>query len=1184
MHYTFANCTLDTQRYVLHRAGTSHHLRPKVFQVLQYLMQHRDRVIAKQELAEQLWPAQYISDGVVENTIMAVRRVVGDNGRVQGVIQTLSGHGYRFVAVVAEGQQTAAGDEVGSCAGARTTHPEDEGDVEPLPEGGPATPQASRRQLTVLCYDLVNGPALAGQLACDDLHEVIHAYHTACAEVIQCFAGTIAQTSETGRVVYFGYPCAHEDDAARAVCTGLGLVDALRTLDVRLAHAQGGPLTMRLGIHTGLAVVSATDATAHLVPLALGETPALARQIQMLAPPQTVVISPSTAQLVEGLFVCRPLEPSLSQGIPMPDPLVQVLQTSEPRHCCEGTRRHGLSPMVGRADEMELLQRRWQQAQQGLGQGILLWGEPGIGKSRLVDALRAWVGSQASTVRSLRCSPYAQQSALFPVIASLQQHLQWHRHAPAATKLARLEQTLRESGIAVQESLPLLAPLLALPLAESPLPLSVSPERHKHQTLEALASWLLGTAPQQPALVVWEDMHWADPSSLELLRLVIDQLPLAPVLLLVTCRPCSRPPWPVRSYLTERTLNRLPACQVEQMVAYATAGKVVPPAVLQEVLVKSDGVPLFVEELLKMLMVSGVIRADTEPHEASASLTPLAIPHTLQGLLLARLDHLDATGREVAQLSAVLGREFRYEVLQAMAPMDETRLQQGLTQLVNAELLYQRGLPPQASYCFKHALIQEAAYQSLVKRTRQQYHYRLAGVLEAQGADTVEVPPELLAYHYTEAGCAEPAIRYWQLAGHQASGRCAYVEAVRYLRHGLDLLNRLPETPERLHHELALRTLLGPALMALKGYGAPEVQQVYAQARQLCLQVNDHPQLFRALWGLYSFYIVRGQCRTAHELVQQCLRMARRADDPALLLRAHVGMGESLFWLGDVHAACAHLAQGLALYEAQSPPAAASFYGHDPGVLAYTYTALTLWWRGYPDQALQACQHALSLAEELAHPHSVVWAAFFMATVHNFRRETLAVQEHAEAILTLAAEHGLPFWQAGGAILRGWSLTMQGQAATGLSLMHQGLDAYHTTGAVLGRPYFLALLADAYGATGQITAGLEILAEALDAGDNGREHGFVPELHRLQGELLLRQSDCEQGDRAAEACYLRALHLAQQEDAPMWKLRAAMSLCRLWQRQGQAERGQQILAEAYTALTEGFATADLQEASVLLAV
>jgi predicted ATPase len=840
--------------------------------------------------------------------------------------------------------------------------------------------------------------------------------------------------------------------------------------------------------------------------------------------------------------------------------------------------------MVGREDEMALLQRRWQQAQQGLGQGILLWGEAGIGKSRLVEALRAWVGSQASTVRSLRCSPYAQQSALYPIIASLQQHLQGHRHAPTATKLAIVEQTLRERGVAVQENLPLLAALLAIPLAESPAPLAVSPERHKHQTLQALTSWMLGTVPQQPALVVWEDMHWADPSSLELLRLVIDQLPLAPVLLLVTCRPSSRPPWPVRSYLTELTLDRLPACQVERMVAYATAGKVVSPAVLQEVLAKSDGVPLFVEELLKMLMASGVIRADTERQEASASLTPLAIPHTLQGLLLARLDHLDDTGREVAQLSAVLGREFRYEVLQAMALMDETRLQQGLTQLVDAELLYQRGLPPQVSYCFKHALIQEAAYQSLVKRTRQQYHYRLACVLEAQGADTVEVPPELLAYHYTEAGCAEPAIRYWQLAGHQAGQRSAYVEAARHLRHGLDLLDTLPETPDRLQHGLALRTLLGPALMALKGYGASEVQQVYAQARQLCHQVSDQPHLFLALWGLYSFYIVRGQCRTAHELVQQCLCMAEQADDPALLLQAHVGMGESLFWLGKVHAAGPHLAQGLALYEAQSPRSCPSFYGQDPGVLAYTYTALTLWWRGYPDQALQACQHALSLAQDLAHPHSVVWAAFFMATVHNFRRETLAVQEQADAILALAAEHGLPFWQAGGAILRGWSLTMQGQAATGLSLMHQGLDAYYATGAVLGRPYFLALLADAYGATGQIAAGLEVLAEALDVGDHSREHGFVPELYRLQGELLLRQSDCQQGAAAAEACYLRALHIAHQEDAPMWKLRAAMSLCRLWERQGQADRGRQVLAESYAAVTEGLATADLQEARLLLTV
>jgi predicted ATPase len=582
-------------------------------------------------------------------------------------------------------------------------------------------------------------------------------------------------------------------------------------------------------------------------------------------------------------------------------------------------------------------------------------------------------------------------------------------------------------------------------------------------------------------------------------------------------------------------------------------------------------------------MATGVIRDDTHGSEVGAASAPLAIPHTLQGLLLARLDHLAAAGREVAQLSAVLGREFRYNVLQAMAGMDESRLQQGLTQLVDAELLYQRGLPPQASYCFKHALIQEAAYQSLVKPIRQQYHYQLACVLEAHSADTAEVPPELLAYHYTAAGRAEPAIRHWQRAGHQASARAAYVEAARHLRQGLDLLDTLPETPERLQHELALRTLLGPALMALKGYGAPEVQDVYARARQLCQQADDQPQRFLAMWGLYSFYIVRGQCHTAYELAQQCLRMAQQADDPALLLRAHVGLGESLFWLGDVHAACPHLTQAVALYEVQSSHSSPVFYGHDPAVLAHTYTALSLWWRGYPDQALQAGQHALSLAQDLAHPPSVVWAGFFLALVHQFRRETLAVQEQAEAVLALAAEHGLPFWQAGGAILRGWSLTIQGQAATGLALMHQGLDAYHTTGAVLARPYFLALLADAYAATGQVAMGLERLAEALEVAHSNREHGFLPELYRLQGELLLRQADDKHGDEAA-ACYRRALRLAHQENAPMWKLRAAMSLCRLWQRQGQADRGRHVLAEAYAALTEGSATADLQETSLLLAV
>jgi predicted ATPase len=544
---------------------------------------------------------------------------------------------------------------------------------------------------------------------------------------------------------------------------------------------------------------------------------------------------------------------------------------------------------------------------------------------------------------------------------------------------------------------------------------------------------------------------------------------------------------------------------------------------------------------------------------------------------MARLDRLSAA-RELAQLGAVLGREFAYELLQAVSPMDETTLQRGLTQLVNAELVYQHGLSPRSRYVFKHALIQDAAYQSLLRSTRQRYHQHIAQVLEAQFPETVETQPELVAHHYTEAGLAAPAIPYWQRAGQQAIERSANLEAISHLTKGLEVLQALPETSGRIQQELTFHVALGAPLMATKGYGAAEVEQCYTRARDLSRQVGESPQLFPILWGLHRFYLLRAECQTARELSGQLLSLAQRVQTPAFLLEAHRALSQTLIWLGEFSRARAHLEQGMALYDTQQHRSHAFLYGRDPGVDCYSYAAWNLWSLGYPDQALKWNDEALILAHELLHPFSLVFALNFAGCLHIFLREGQATQEQAEAAITLSTEHGFPHWFALGTILRGWALAEQGEAGT--AQIRQGMAAWRAAGAELARPYFLGLLAAACTKQGQAEEGLSALAEALATVHETGEHFYEAELYRLQGELLLARST--QQTIEAETCFHQALDVARRQLAKSWELRAAMSLSRLWQRQGKRDEARQLLAAVYGWFTEGFDTTDLQEAKALL--
>jgi class 3 adenylate cyclase/predicted ATPase len=1038
--------------------------------------------------------------------------------------------------------------------------------------------------------DLVGSTTLSERLDPEELREVVHVYQGVCAAAIDRFAGHIAQYLGDGVLAYFGYPVAHEDDAARAVRAGLEIAAAVqgRPAPFPSGGAAGSPpLQVRIGVHTGVVVVGDVGAGGKRERLALGDTPNVAARVQGLAEPNTVVISAATYRLIRGLFECQELGTHTLKGVSAPLALYRVVGEGEAGSRFEVAVRTGLTPLVGREGEIELLRQRWEQAKAGEGQVITLRGEAGIGKSRRIE---------------FRCSPYHQHSALYPILTHLQHLVQFRREDTPEEKLRKLEELLSRYRFPRQDTVPLFAALLSLPPALCSLP-ALTPQRQKQKTMAALVAWLLEEAERHATLAAWEDLQWADPSTLELLGVIIDQTPTARLLVLLTFRPDFSPPWPMRSYMTQVALSRLAQTQVEALVAQVTAGKSLPAEVVQQIVLKTDGVPLFIEELTKMVLESGLLREHETHYELTGPLPPLAIPSTLHDSLMARLDRL-ATVRDVAQLAATLGREFSYELIRAVSSLDEAALQRELARLVEAELLYQRGLPPQARYIFKHAMVQETAYQSLLKSRKQHYHQRTAQVLEQQFPETGETHPELVAHHYTEAGLTEQAIGYWQRAGQRALERSANEEAITHLGKGIELLHTLPATSQRTQQELTLYLTLGPALMATKGYAAPAVERVYTQARSLCQQIGETPDLFPALVGLSTFYLIRGDFQTARELGTQLLALAEREQDSALLVEAHYILGTTLFHLGELAPAREHLEQGIALYDPRQHRFLAFRYGQDPGVFCLCYMVRILWFLGYPDQALRQSREALALAREISHPFSLAVALTFAALVSQLRREARAAQERAEEAVALCAEHGFAFYLAMATVLRGWALTAQGQGTRGVSHMRQGLTAWQATGAELFRPHLLALLAEAHGEIGQPNEGLNVLDEAMDAAHKSGKRFYEAELYRLKGELTLQKlsgASCQvsisnpqsltpstqhptpstHAEADAEACFLQAIDIARQQSAKSWELRAAVSLSRLWQRQGKAA-ARHLLAETYGRFTEGFETADLQEAKALL--
>jgi predicted ATPase/class 3 adenylate cyclase len=1049
--------------------------------------------------------------------------------------------------------------------------------------------------------DLVGSTSLSERLDPEELRDVLSDYQAVCAKAIRRFEGHIARYFGDGLLVYFGYPHAHEDNAQRAIRAGLGIVEGMKRLNARLQQENELRLEVRVGIHTGLVVAGDMGEGGQLELMAIvGETPNIAARIQALAEPNTVVISAATHKLIVGFFDCRALGDRTLKGISYPIRVHQVL-ASKARSRLDVAATAGLTPLVGRDQVVGLLLERWEQSVEGTGQVVLLSGEPGIGKSRMVQMLKEHVRrgtfakknsrvfsdswGEVSPIIECRCSPYHQNSALYPIIDMLQRVvLGFEREDSSDKKLSKLEDFLTSSGFSVEGYGTLFASFLSIPLSHDRYPsLKLTPQRQRQKTLEALLEIFLGRTKQHPVLLIVEDLHWADPSTLELLNLVVDRGSTPNILTLLTFRSDFSPSWLTRSNVTPITLNRLTRKQVATMVDHITKGKLLPSEVMRQIVTKTDGVPLFVEELTKMVLESGLLREREGGYELTQPLLSLAIPTTLQDSLTARLDQL-GSAKEVAQLGAALGSQFSYDVLQAVSSLDEATLRRELSRLVDAELLGLQHLNHSSgtTYVFRHPLIREAAYHSLLKSTRGQYHRQIAEVLAEQFPEFAETQPGVLAHHYTEAGLNNDALVYWQRAGQRAIERSANVEAIRHATRGLELLNNLPDSHGKSKHELVLRTTLGPALIATRGYAASEVVDAYTRARELCQELGETPQLFPVLFGLWLAHLVRAELETARELGEQLLNLAEHAKDRALLLEAHRALGATLCYLGNFVASQERLEHGIALYDSQQHHSRTFFhYLADARMTCLSYSAAVLWFLGYPDQALRRIHEVLALAKAVDHPFSKSVALYFAGMVHQCRREVGAAQEQAEAVKAISTEQGFTLWASAGAIGEGWALTEQGMEDTGIAQMQQGLTDWRTTGAEILRPYFLALLAESYVKVEKLDEGLCVLTDALEAVEKRGDRFFEAELYRIKGELLLLRSEAE-AKVDVEVCFRRAIEIAQRQCAKSLELRAAVSLSRLWQKQGKKVEARTLLAEIYGWFKEGFDTADLKAANVLL--
>jgi class 3 adenylate cyclase/predicted ATPase len=1159
MMRTLGPFRLDTEAGILFRGAEPVALGSRAVALLRVLTERPGVPVSKDVLIEAAWSGNVVEESNLTVQITALRRALGEEPGAERWIETLPRRGYRFVGPIAETEGNAESRRTGV----------ERADIRAERGAGRRSPvEAERRQLTVMCCELVGAAVRPGGMDLDDLHEVISAYHTCVASTVARFNGFVDRYLGSNVLVYFGYPTAREDDADQAVRAGLELCAAIGTLK---SSVDVG-LRCRVGIATGVVIVGDLVAVGAMQERGLvGDAPNVANRLQALGQPGTVVIEQTTRRLVGNLFDCWYLATTETSGASEPAQAWRVVGGTTVESRFEALRSAVLTPLVGREEELELVQRRWRRAAQGEGQLVLIVGEPGIGKSRLAAALRECLATEAHAEIRYFCSPDRQDSALFPVISHLGRIADFAPSDTPERKFDKLVALLVSDGLA-EGDISLVVELLSLRGGERYPPLELSPQRKKERTQAALLRQLEGFARRRrPLLIIFEDLHWIDQTSRELLDFLAEQIRRLPILLVATARPEFDPAWTGLSGVTLVALNRLArsdgATLARQLIG---TYQPLPDELVNEIVRHADGVPLFVEELTK-----AVVEAHIDQRREAIAPSPapsLVIPATLHASLLARLDRLGSPTKQVAQVGAALGKEFSYDLLTTASQLTELHVRSGLQRLVEAGLVFQRGAPPHATFMFKHALVLDIAYSTLLRPARRELHRRVAHALEGRFPERAASEPDVLAHHFAQAGLPGKAAGYYLLAGHLATRRSALVEAIHHLERGLHVLSKAPRGAERLRQELELHLALATARASAMGHAAPEVMEAYKTARGLCEELADTKRLYTVLTGQFQCQFTRVErgaaLRTAEEIFQLS---GDRGNREASLL-----VGMSLYQLGKLEPAESFVRQSL--FTAKSieprPPARAI---QDGRVFALMFHSMVLCLLGHLDQADARKREGLERARSLSHPYTLAFALAFACKAHWFYDEAVAPAEQAAELATLSAEQGYSLFLPVGLFHLGRAMIRNGRVPEGIAEMEKGIESYRATGANWTLPYHLGVLAFSYGESAQPEQGLRVVEEALGQAQRTQERWFVPELHRIKGELCVRLS--REGE--AEIAFKKAAKIAQTQRARLCELRACLSHARLLVKHGQRKGARDLLAPLYASFSEGLETRQLKEAAEL---
>jgi class 3 adenylate cyclase/tetratricopeptide (TPR) repeat protein len=1033
---------------------------------------------------------------------------------------------------------------------------------------------AERRQVTVMFSDMVGSTALSARMDPEDLRDVISAYQKCVAETVHRFGGFVAKYMGDGVLVYFGYPEAHEDDAERAARAGLELIAAVAGLKT------GAPLQTRVGIATGLVVVGDLIGSGEAQERGIvGETPNLAARLQGVAEPNMVVIAQSTRRLLGSLFVLEDLGARNLKGIAGPVPAWVVLRASTAQSRFEAL-HSGATSLVGREQEIDVIKRHWQSARAGEGRVVLLSAEPGIGKSRLVAALTEMLQSEPHATFQYFCSPHRQDSALFPVIAGLERAAGFEHSDTSEAKFDKLEALVTQSS-KVAEDVVLFAELLSLPLCSRYAPINYSPQRKKEKTLDAVIRHLTGAAERQPVFLIFEDIHWIDPTSRELLDSAVQRIAQLPIFLIATLRPEFRSTWAGQSQVTTLTLAPLAQNDSAKLVRQIERGTMpLPDDLVQEIVARSDGVPLFLEEVTRAVLEAA--GADPLRPKADVSIAERlghAVPTTLHASLIARLDRIGSIAKEIAQVGAAIGREFSYEFLAATSQRSPSQLKESLARLVEAGLVFQRGTLPQATFLFKHALVQDAAYSTLLRGARRNLHAHIADALLAV-SQTESVAPEIVALHMQSAERPAEAIVYWQKAGEQSVRHANNREAVAHFHRALSLLEAQPQTSERWRTELTILSQLGPALMCVHGWAAAEVGEVVERAADVGRRLESSQELVPSIANLWIFHYANGRLDAAEKISEDLLRIARELNSPEVLLQAHHTAWPVRWGRGALTEAVEHIDAGLALYDEERHAHHRYHYlGHDPAVCGLAIASQLHSALGHPTRARDMGNRALTLARRLKHEPTLAHGLWFVIESQMTCRDIAAVAAGTAELVKLAEQYGLPLPLAMGLVYRGWALACSDKAVEGLELAEQGITLLERSGhrIFLSRGY--SAIADIYLMLGRYADGLRQIEKALRIASDIGESFYLPRLFQIRAGLMQASG---QADEVVEASLRRSLELAIAQGAKVFELRAAIGLVGIWRSQGKRKEGRDLLTSTCNFCAEGHDMPDFKEATALL--